>query len=97
MSTYHLGVDKLTITEIVTPKFVVTPTSVGLFGATPVSQQVVPAFTNNVTAGGSPQVLEDIAGVLYATDAPGLRNNCYQLGEQVKKITIALRALGVGV
>ena len=64
--------------------------------AAPVVQQVGGVtLTNNVTAGGTTNQLDDFTSLtVYATDAAAIRNNIYQLGRKVKLLTDALRTIG---
>jgi hypothetical protein len=67
------------------------------YNATPVVQQTQGAtLTNNVTAGGTTNQLDDITSlVVYATDAAAIRNDIYQLGKLLKTVVDALRAYGL--
>lgn len=73
-----------------------TTQKIGLWNATPVVQQVGGVtLTNNVTAGGTTNQLDDFTSLtVYATDAAAIRNNIYQLGRKVKLLTDALRTIG---
>ena len=51
-------------------------------------------LTNNVTAGGTANQLDDFAGALYATDAAAIRNDIYQLGLKVQTLEAKLKLLG---
>lgn len=63
--------------------------------AAPVGQQTSGAdVTNNVTAGGTDNQIDDFAGALYATDAATIRNDIYQLARKVKQLNDGLRAFG---
>lgn len=73
-----------------------TAGSLGLYGVTAVVQPTTAALTNNVTSGGSANVLADfISLTTYATDAAVIRNDIYQLGEKVKQLEVELFNLGV--
>ena len=67
-----------------------------LWNATPVVQQVGGVtLTNNVTAGGTTNQLDDFTSLtVYATDAAAIRNNIYQLGRKLKLCIDALRTFG---
>lgn len=69
----------------------------GWFAATPVVQQTSGAnLTNNVTAGGSNDVIADYSSLtVYATDAAAIRNDIYQLSRKLKQINDGLRAYGL--
>lgn len=65
---------------------------VGWFSATPVGQQTLGGtIVNNITAGGTTRQLDDFTGAVYATDSAAIRNNLYQLGEQVRLLSTGLR------
>jgi len=70
---------------------------IGFFAATPVVKQASGAnFTNNVTAGGSTDVIADFTNLsTYATDAAIIRNDIHQLARKVKQINDALRLYGL--
>ena len=69
----------------------------GFYNATPVVQQTDGAtLTNNVTAGGTTDQLDDFTSLtVYATDAAAIRNDIYQLGRKLKIAVDALRAYGL--
>jgi len=71
--------------------------NVGFYGTPPVAQRTQGAtLTNNITSGGSANVLANYADLtLYANDAAAIRNNLYQLGQTLKTIVDGLRALGL--
>lgn len=72
-----------------------TASTLGLYGVTPAVQGAVGAtLTNNVTAGGTANQLDDFAGALYATDAAAIRNDIYQLGLKVQTLEAKLKLLG---
>lgn len=70
---------------------------IGFFNATPVVQQTDGAgLTNNVTSGGSTDVIADFTSLTtYATDAAAIRNDIYQLARKVKIVDDALRTYGL--
>lgn len=69
----------------------------GFFGATPVSEQTDgAALTNSVTVGGTTNTIADFTNLtVYATDAPTIRNDIYQLARKLKIVDDALRAYGL--
>ena len=73
-----------------------TTQKIGLWNAAPVVQQVGGVtLTNNVTAGGTTNQLDDFTSLtIYATDAAAIRNNIYQLGRKLKLVTDLLRTIG---
>jgi hypothetical protein len=72
-------------------------TFIGLFGVTPVGQQVIGANVNNVAASGTTGQFDDFTnGTVYATDYPALHATVYQLTRSVAQLTAALRNLGAG-
>lgn len=69
---------------------------IGFLGTAPVIQQTSGAnLTNNVTAGGTTDQIDDFAGTLYATDAATIRNDIYQLARKQKQINDGLRTYGL--
>lgn len=52
-------------------------------------------LTNNVTAGGTTDQIDDFVGTLYATDAATIRNDIYQLARALRQLDVGLRALGL--
>lgn len=72
---------------------------VGFFptvAAAPVVQQTSASLTNNVTSGGSSDVIADFTSLtVYATDAATIRNDIYQLARKVKEIGDAMRTYGL--
>jgi hypothetical protein len=78
--------------------FIVTNSgNIGFFGTSPVSQQVSGAnLTNNVTAGGTNDQIDDITDLTsYGADSATIRNNIYQLSRKLKQVNDALRAYGL--
>jgi hypothetical protein len=69
----------------------------GFFAKTPVVQQTDgTALTNNVTSGGTNDVIADFTDLsTYANDAATIRNNIYQLARKQKINNDALRAYGL--
>jgi hypothetical protein len=74
-----------------------TGTKLGFFpSSTPEVKQTSGAnLTNNVTAGGTTDQIDDFAASLYATDAATIRNDIYQLARKLKQVNDALRAYGL--
>jgi hypothetical protein len=68
---------------------------IGFWGATSVVQQTSAALTNNVTVGGTSDVIANYTIVDYATDAATIRNDIYQLARKLKEIGDALRLYGI--
>lgn len=69
---------------------------IGFWNASPVIQQSVAALTNNVTAGGSNDVIADYSDLtIYANDAAAIRNDIYQLARKLKETVDALRLYGI--
>jgi len=68
----------------------------GFWGASPVVQSAVAALTNNVTAGGTTDVIADFTDLtVYANDAATIRNDIYQLSLKLKDAVDALRLYGL--
>lgn len=67
------------------------------FNATPVIRQTDGAdLTNNVTAGGTTDVIANYTDLsIYANDAAAIRNDIYQLARKLKIIGDALRDYGL--
>lgn len=70
---------------------------IGFFGTGGQAQQVSGAnLTNNVTAGGSNDVITNWTDlVTYANDAAAIRNAVYQLARKVKQLNDGLRTYGL--
>lgn len=68
----------------------------GFYGITATTQGAVGAtIANNITAGGTTNVLDDWSNfTVYATDAAAIRNACYQLGLKLNSIEAKLKLLG---
>lgn len=61
-----------------------------------VTTAAVSALTNNVTSGGSNDVVADFTDLtVYANDAATIRNDIYQLARKLKLVTDALRTIGI--
>lgn len=71
--------------------------SLSFFGAGAVVQQTRGAtLTNNVTVGGSNDVIADFSDLTtYSNSAAAIRNNLYQLARAVRMHDVALRAYGL--
>lgn len=71
--------------------------NIGFFNTVPVTQQVSGAnLTNNVTAGGTNDQIDDYNDlVVYANDAAAIRNDIYQLARKLKQVNDGLRAYGM--
>lgn len=71
--------------------------TLGFFGATPVTQQVDGNnLTNNVTSGGTTSQIDDFTNLtVYATDAATIRNDIFQLARTLKIVNDALRLYGL--
>lgn len=71
--------------------------TMGFFGVAPGAQGTSGAnLTNNVTAGGSTDVIANYTDlVTYANDAAAIRNDIYQLSKKLKQINDGLRVLGL--
>lgn len=91
------GADTLSVIAGGTETIRVGNATFGIFSknAAPAAQQTSGAnVTNNVTAGGTTDQIDDFAGSLYATDAAAIRNDIYQLARKLKQVNDGLRALG---
>ena len=73
-----------------------TEDKVGFYTKTPIAQQTSGAdLTNNVTAGGTTDQIDDITSLtVYATDAAAIRNAIYQLARKLKQLNDGLRIYG---
>ncbi len=80
-----------------TSRFGVNETGVGFYATTPVAQPASAAdLTNNVTAGGTNDTIDDWADLsTYATDAAAIRNAVHQLARKLKQVNDGLRDLGL--
>jgi hypothetical protein len=68
----------------------------GFFGVNAAARQASAALTNNVTAGGSNDVIANFTDLAtYANDAATIRNDIYQLARKVKEVSDALRLYGL--
>lgn len=70
---------------------------IGFFGVGPAARQTSGAnLTNNVTTGGSNDVIADFSDLtIYANDAAAIRNDIYQLARKLKQVNDALRSYGL--
>ena len=71
--------------------------SIGFFAGGPATLQTSGAnLTNNVTAGGTDNTIDNFTSLtVYATDAAAIRNDIYQLARKLKQINDGLRAYGL--
>lgn len=70
--------------------------TVGFFGSTGALRATQGALTNNVTSGGTTGTIADFTDLTtYATDAPTIRNDIYQLSLALANVITALRAYGM--
>lgn len=73
-----------------------TTQKMGWYNATPVVQQTQGAITNSVTSGGSTGTIANFTDLTtYATDAPTIRNDIYQLALGLQGCIAALRTYGL--
>ena len=74
-----------------------TTQKLGFFNTTPAVQQTSAAnLTNNVTAGGTDNQIDDFTDLTtYSNSAATIRNNMYQLARKLKQINDGLRTLGL--
>lgn len=72
-------------------------TNVGFYAKAPAVQQTSGAdLTNNVTSGGSSDVIANYTDlIIYANDAAAIRNDIYQLARKLKQVNDGLRAIGL--
>lgn len=77
--------------------FQISENKIGFFNATTVVKQTSGAnLTNNVTAGGTTDQIDDFTNLtVYATDAATIRNDIYQLAKKLKQINDGLRSYGL--
>lgn len=73
-----------------------TTDKLAFFNKTPIAQQTDGAgLTNNVTVGGSNDIIADFSDLTtYSNSAATIRNDIYQLARKVKIIGDALRLFG---
>lgn len=70
--------------------------TLGFFGATGATKVTQAAITNNVTAGGVAATIANFTDLTtYATDAPTIRNDIYQLSLALANVVSALRSYGL--
>lgn len=73
-----------------------TTGTLGFFGVTGVTKRTQAAITNSVTAGGTTGTIADITDLTtYATAAPTIRNDIYQLSLALANVVTALRSYGM--
>lgn len=70
--------------------------TVGFFGSAGAVRATQAALTNSVTAGGVTGTIANFTDLTtYATDAPTIRNDIYQLSLALSNVITALRAYGM--
>jgi hypothetical protein len=70
--------------------------TLGFFGATGATKVTQGAITNSVTVGGSTGTIANFTDLTtYATDAPTIRNDIYQLSLALANVVSALRSYGL--
>jgi hypothetical protein len=58
----------------------------------------LPPLDNRITEGGKPGVLVDHPSMaIYASDAPAIRNNIYQLTKRIELLEGLLKAAGIAI
>lgn len=73
-----------------------TSQKIGFWNATPVIQQTSAALTNNVTSGGTNDIIANYTDLtVYANDAATIRDDIYQLARKLKEVGDALRTYGI--
>lgn len=73
-----------------------TTGTVGFFGATGAVRVAQVALTNSVTSGGVAGTIANFTDLTtYATDAPTIRNDIYQLALALANVVTALRSYGL--
>ena len=69
---------------------------IGFFGTSGVTLRSSASLTNNVTVGGSADIIANFTDLsTYANDANAIRNDIYQLSRKVKELGDGLRSLGL--
>lgn len=72
--------------------------TLGFFGSTGATRVTQGAITNSVTSGGTPGTIANFTDLTtYATDAPTIRNDIYQLSLALANVISALRSYGMFV
>lgn len=70
--------------------------TVGFFGSVGATRVAQAALTNSVTVGGTTGTIADFTDLTtYATDAPTIRNDIYQLALALANVITALRSYGL--
>jgi hypothetical protein len=88
----NIAVGTTTGTQIATA----STQKLGFWGTTAVVRSAVAALTNNVTAGGTTDTIDNFTDLTtYANDAATIRNNIYQLSRKLKEAVDALRLYGL--
>ena len=73
-----------------------TAQKLGFWNSSPVVQQASAALTNNVTSGGTTDVIADFTDLaVYANDASTIRDDIYQIARKLKEVGDALRLYGI--
>lgn len=73
-----------------------TTGTLGFFGSAGTTRGTQAALTNSVTAGGTTGTIANFTDLsTYATDAPTIRNDIYQLSLALTNIVTILRAYGM--
>lgn len=73
-----------------------TTGTLGFYGATGATRVTQGAITNSVTSGGTTGTIANFTDLTtYATDAPTIRNDIYQLSLALANVTAALRSYGL--
>lgn len=73
-----------------------TTGTVGFFGSAGTTRATQAAITNSVTVGGTTGTIADFTDLsVYATDAPTIRNDIYQLALALQNTIAALRSYGL--
>lgn len=70
--------------------------TVGFFGSAGATRVTQAALTNSVTSGGTTGTIANFTDLsTYATDAPTIRNDIYQLSLALANVVTALRSYGL--
>ena len=70
--------------------------TLGFFGSTGAVRASQAALTNSVASGGTTGTIANFTDLTtYATDAPTIRNDIYQLSLALSNVITALRAYGI--
>lgn len=75
-----------------------TSQKIGFFNKTPVVQQTVTDFVNNISVSGTTDQLDNYINLsTYSSDASFIKNNLYQIAIKVQAIVTALRTYGLNL